>query len=158
MTAARRGFFRVLEPQTEIFQIEPAVLGTNGGTVNLFGQCFSTNFTVRVGGLVLSPNVLQPGSAYSFTLAPGALGEGFHDVEILDGTNVLALAAERFSISTQPNPLGEGSGSFARLLEVPEEPFASPVAGPALPEGQGEGQSHQMRFQPPHHALRRSHP
>ena len=127
VTAARRGFFRVLEPQTEIFQIEPAVLGTNGGTVNLFGQCFSTNFTVRVGGLVLSPNVLQPGSAYSFTLAPGALGEGFHDVEILDGTNVLALAAERFSIGSAPNPLGAGSGSFARLLEVPEEPFASPV-------------------------------
>jgi phage tail-like protein len=116
-------FFRVLAPQPEIFRIEPAVLGTNGGTVHLFGQCFGTNISVRIGSLVLEPTVLEEGRHYTVTIPIGGLGEGPQDVVVLDGTNVVAAQAKLFSVTGQPTPVGG-----ARLSEPPVEPPASPMA------------------------------
>lgn len=120
----RREFFRVLMPTAEIFSVEPALISSNGGTVYLFGQCLGSNLTVRVGGLVMAPNTLQAGSVYSFFLAPGALSEGTYDVEVLDGTNILAQGYKLFSVTGQPTPVGEFT---QRLLEPPSEPPASPM-------------------------------
>jgi len=127
-----RGFFQVLQPQTEIFRVEPALLGTNGGTLYVFGQCFGTNLSLRLGTLVLPPNPLQPGAPYSFTIASGALGAGIYDVEILDGTNVLATAEKLFSVTSELSPVGASAGGYARLLEVPQDPPGSPVIDASL--------------------------
>ncbi len=126
----RREFFRVLMPAAEIFRIEPALVSTNGGTAYLFGQCLGTNATLRVGGLVIPPNTLQPGSVYSFEIVGGTLPEGTYDVEVLDGTNVIATASKLFSVTGQPTPVGEAA---QRLLEIPEEPPGSPVSSLLMP-------------------------
>src|SRR5213075_625215 len=68
-------FYRLLAPTQAIFRIEPAVGPTSGGTtLYVIGQCLGTNGQARIGGLVIPPHVLQPGSTYSFTLP--ALPEG----------------------------------------------------------------------------------
>jgi hypothetical protein len=121
----RREFFRVLMPQAEIFGIEPAIVGTNGGTIYVFGQCFGTNPNLRVNGLVIPANPLLPGTPYSFNIAASSIPEGVYDIEVLDGTNVLATASKLFSITGQPTPVGYGA---QRLLEPPSDPPASPVS------------------------------
>ena len=116
------GFYRLLLPEQEIFRIEPSVAPAAGGTtLYLLGQCLSTNGSVRIGGLVIPPNVLQPGSLYSFT-AP-ALPEGVYDVEWLEGGQVVARKYKLYSVTGQPSPVGEARG---RLLEPPVEPPATP--------------------------------
>jgi len=61
-------FYQVIAPQPEIFEVQPTVVDPGGGTIYVVGQCLAATGMARVGGLVLPPNVLQPGSVYSITL------------------------------------------------------------------------------------------
>ena len=116
-----RGFFQVQLPPPRILRLEPAFLSTNGGVVTLVGQCLATNGQLRVNGLVLSPNVLQPGTVYSFTLPP--LPEGTYDMEWLEGGLLVDTAEKLFSVTAEVQPVGVTQ----RLLEPPVEPPASPM-------------------------------
>jgi len=114
-------FYRLLTPTPAIFRIEPAVGPTSGGTtLYVIGQCLGTNGQARIGGLVIPPHVLQPGSTYSFTLP--TLPEGAYDVDWLEGGQVVATASKLFSVTAEVQP----SGITQRLLEPPVEPPASP--------------------------------
>ena len=117
----KRRFYRVELPLPRILRFEPAVLSTNGGSVTLVGQCLNTNGQLRVNGLVLSPNVLVPGSTYSFVLPP--LPEGTYDVEWLEGGLLVDVAEKMFTISGEVLPAGVPQ----RLLEPPVDPPASPM-------------------------------
>jgi YD repeat-containing protein len=117
----RSKFYRLVLPQPDIFGVEPSVISTQGGTIYLLGQQLSTNGMLRIGSLVLPPNVLNPGSTYSFTLPP--MAEGTYDVEWLDGGQVVAARYKMFSVTAESTPVGEVR---ARLLEPPAEPPASP--------------------------------
>ncbi|MDB6108505.1 MAG: repeat protein, partial [Pedosphaera sp.] len=113
-------FYRLLQ-EPEISGIEPGMISTDGGTVYLLGHSLSTNGTVRIGGLVIPPNVLQPGSVYSCVVPP--LSAGTYDVEWLVSGQVAAVAYKLFSVTGQPTPVGE----TANLFEPPSPPFAQPA-------------------------------
>ncbi|MDB6066227.1 MAG: wapA, partial [Pedosphaera sp.] len=113
-------YYRLLLPQPDIFSVEPALLTTSGGTVYLIGQGLSTNGQMRVAGLVLPPNVLQPGSVYSFVVP--TLAAGTYDVEWLVNGQVAATGYKLFSITAEVQPAGVAQ----RPYEIPQEPLASP--------------------------------
>jgi len=137
--AAPQQFFRVLAPQPEISGIEPALLGTNGGEMFLIGQCFGSNITARIGGLVLTSSVVEPGRLFSFQVPGGSLAEGSYDLEVLDGTNIVARAANVISISAQVAV----AAIKQRLLEPPTAPPADPSALKVKEKGnRTKGSSH----------------
>lgn len=125
------GFFQVLQPQSEVFRTEPSVIGTSGGVMHLFGQLLGTNLTARVGVFTwtVTPTAIE--DKYEFTIAGSTLPPGTYDLELLEGTNVVARAYKLFSVTGQPSPVGEAAGGYARLLEVPEEPPGSPFTPPS---------------------------
>ncbi len=126
----RREFFQVLQPQPEIFGIEPALISSNGGTVYLFGQCFGTNPSVRIGGHVftVTPTLIE--DKYEFTISADFLTVGTYDVEVLDGTNVLATEYKLFSVTAEVQPVGAAAQA---LLEPPVNPPASPLSSLLMP-------------------------
>jgi YD repeat-containing protein len=115
-------FYRVVLPQPEIFSIEPSVIGTNGGTVYVVGQCLGTNGTLRLGPA--NGGIERPGSGDGrfmiVNLPP--LPEGIYDVSWLDGQQVIATAAKLFSVTAEVQP----AGITQELLEPPEGWLAAP--------------------------------
>jgi YD repeat-containing protein len=114
-------FYRLMQ-EPEITGIEPAMISTDGGTVYLLGHSLSTNGSLRIAGIVLPPNVLQPGSTYSFVMPP--LSAGIYDVDWLENGQVVATGYKLFSVTGQPTPVGEARNLF--------EPPSPPLAMPAL--------------------------
>ncbi|MDB6035001.1 MAG: repeat protein, partial [Verrucomicrobiales bacterium] len=117
---AQQRFFQILSPQPRIIRIEPAVGSTTGGTVYLVGQCLGTNGQVRIGGALITPQIVETGTLYRCVVP--ALPEGTYDVTWLQDGQVVAQAYKLFSITAEVQP----AGFVQRLMEVPVEPPASP--------------------------------
>ena len=126
-------FYRVIEPQPAIFSVEPSIVGTNGGAqVYLLGQMFNSNFTARIGGVMVNNVVVERGTRMLVTTPP--LPVGLHDVEVLEGNQVIAKLAMALEAVSAP---------AIRLAGPPELPPAAPVStaingtGLGLMEGAG---------------------
>ncbi|MEY2407490.1 MAG: hypothetical protein QOF48_160 [Verrucomicrobiota bacterium] len=118
-SSERTRFYQLVAPTPDIFSIEPSVVSTAGGVLNIVGQCLSAGGTVRVAGISIPPSVIQAGSVYSFNLP--RLPAGLYDVEWIEAGKVVALRDKVLSVTTPPGSVSQ------RLFEPPSEPPASPM-------------------------------
>lgn len=136
-------FFRVLAPQPEIFNVQPALVSANGDVIYLAGQCFPSNALVYIGG------VLQTNSTW--------LGAGLLRIAVaLDPSpeetslNVRVESPTAGLLIDLPNAvtLVAAAAARQRLLEVSTEPPASPIAMKAKEKGNRTKCGNNLRVMP----------
>jgi len=121
-------FYRVIEPQPEIFSIEPARFAFGGAVeLHVIGQCFRTNTELRLGQQTLSNfTVLHP-SLMRGNFTPPSPGVYVFDLA-QGGTAVSSFQIECFDPVAPPPSVLQGP---------PEEPWASPMFKEAGPFEEG---------------------
>lgn len=117
--AEERGFYRIRQPQTEVFGIAEPVLSSTGGALVLFGQCIPNGSYLRLdieGGPPVSAQLISNG--------PGQWMAVFHG-PLVPGANILSAAVTN-GLGTSLAPVDVG-------ISITETGFASDAPPNALP-------------------------
>lgn len=113
---SHRAFYRVLEPQPEVFAVEPGVVARSGGVVTISGQCLPPGSALRVEIPGLPPFVvpLVPGPGGTWSAAIPGLPPGepwIGTLSVVDGNGETitvvgqTLEVTDSGLATEPPPV-----------------------------------------------------
>ena len=113
--APREGFYRLVLPPPTITGLEPALLNVAGGQLFVTGQCFAPGDVVRINGVDLPTNFIDP-TLLSATVS--GFAPGIYDVQIVRGGRVIATLTDALTVT---------NGLPIETLEPPSLPPGAPA-------------------------------